>query len=131
MAKGRISIRLEEDLVRDLELLGKQSGQSLSQVVRRLVDEGVRMERHPGIVFRSGPAGRRAGLAQGPDIWEVASVLRALKGSTKDVLGKASELTGQPVHLLRIALTYYVEFRSEIDDWIEDNDEYSERSEAL
>lgn len=27
------------------------------------------MDEHPGIVFRSGPAGRRAGLAGGPDIW--------------------------------------------------------------
>jgi hypothetical protein len=44
--------------------------------VARLVDEGVRMEEHLGIVFRDGPTGRRAGLAGGPDVWEVIVVLR-------------------------------------------------------
>ena len=89
------------------------------------------MERHPGIVFRSGPAGRRPGLAQGPDIWEVAGVLRALKGELEQVLGRASELTGQPVHLLRIALRYYVDFHAEIDEWIRCVDEEAEQEEAL
>ena len=34
------------------------------------------MEEHPGIVFHDGPAGRRAGLANGPDVWEVIVVLK-------------------------------------------------------
>ena len=29
------------------------------------------MDDHPGIVFRDGPTGRRAGLAAGPAVWEV------------------------------------------------------------
>ena len=34
------------------------------------------MEEHPGVVFRDGPAGRRAGLAGGPDVWEAIVVLK-------------------------------------------------------
>jgi hypothetical protein len=51
-------------------------GETRSQLALRLIDEGLRMDAHPGIVFRPGPAGRRPGLMAGPDVWEVARVLR-------------------------------------------------------
>jgi hypothetical protein len=35
-------------------------GSSLSSAANRLVDEGLRMNEHPGVVFREGPTGRRA-----------------------------------------------------------------------
>lgn len=131
MVTKHVSLRISEDLAHDLETQSTRSGQTVSQVARTLLEEGLRMERHPGIVFRSSPAGRRAGLAQGPDIWEVARVLRALKGGTDQVLSEASELTGQPIDLLRIALRYYVEYQSEIDEWIRVLDEEAERAEDL
>ena len=37
-----------------------------------MVWSGTRREGHPLITFRDGPAGRRAGLLGGPDVWEVA-----------------------------------------------------------
>ena len=37
-------------------------GMSLSSAANRLVDEALRMNEHPGIVFGPGPTGRRAGL---------------------------------------------------------------------
>lgn len=40
------------------------------------VDEALRSEEHPGIIFRAGPTGRRAGLAGGPDVWEVIDTLQ-------------------------------------------------------
>ena len=46
-------------------------GMSLSSAANRLVDEAMRMAEHPGVTFRSGPTGRRAALAGGPDVWEV------------------------------------------------------------
>src|SRR3974377_2589129 len=53
-------------------------GMSLSSAANRLVDEALRMAEHPGITFRSGPTGRRAALAGGPDVWEV---IRAIKSA--------------------------------------------------
>jgi hypothetical protein len=41
---------------------------SLSSAANRLVDEALRMNEHPGIVFRAGPTGRRAALAAGPGV---------------------------------------------------------------
>ena len=53
-------------------------GMSLSSATNRLVDEALRMAEHPGVIFRSGPTGRRAALAGGPDVWEV---IRAIKSA--------------------------------------------------
>jgi hypothetical protein len=35
------------------------------------------MDDRLGIVFRDGPMGRRAGLAAGPDVWEVIAAMRS------------------------------------------------------
>jgi predicted nucleic acid-binding protein len=40
------------------------------------VREGLACAAHPGIVFKPGPSGRRAALAGGPDVWEIAAALR-------------------------------------------------------
>jgi hypothetical protein len=60
-----------------LERRGARGGLNKSRLAERHIDEGMRLEDHPGIVFRDGPAGRRAGLAAGPDVWEVIAATRA------------------------------------------------------
>lgn len=75
------------------------------------------MESHPGIVFRPGPAGRRPGLLAGPDVWEVARVLRE-QPTGEDGLVRTAELTGLPLHQARVAARYYREFEDEVDAWI-------------
>ncbi len=82
------------------------------------------MDAHPGIVFRDGPAGRRPGLAAGPDVWEVARVLRDLTADAEDevALRETAVLTGLPLHLVRIAASYYGAYRSEVDLWIAEVD---------
>ena len=78
------------------------------------------MEAHPGIIFRPGPAGRRPGLVGGPDVWEVARVLRVLRELPGDEggLAQAVELTGLPLHQVRVAARYYAEYADEVDAWI-------------
>ena len=71
-----LSIRISEDLQDNLDDLAHAQGESRSAVIKRLLDEGLKMERHPGVIFRSGPGGRRASLAGGPDIWEITRVLQ-------------------------------------------------------
>jgi hypothetical protein len=56
-------------------------GMSLSSAANRLVDEALRMSEHPGIVFRPGPTGRRAGLAGGPDVWEVVRAVKSARAA--------------------------------------------------
>lgn len=59
-----------------LESLSRPDGLSPIEFAQVFLEEGLRMQAHPGIVCRPGPAIRRPALAGGPDIWEVARVLR-------------------------------------------------------
>lgn len=104
-----------------------RASESVSGAGERLIDEGLRMEDHPGIVFRGGPTGRRAGLAGGPDVWEVASLLRGLRGGVERRVAKAAEQLGLSTAQVRAASRYYAEFSEEIDAEIAANDEVAER----
>ena len=78
------------------------------------------MEEHPGIVFRPGPTGRRAGLAGGPDVWEAVRAVKSGRASEPglpegDLLGLVAENTGTPVGWLRIAIRYWASYPDEID----------------
>jgi hypothetical protein len=95
-------------------------GMSLSSAANRLVDEALRMSEHPGIVFRPGPTGRRAGLASGPDVWEVVRAIKSARtgepGLAEDgLLALVGDNTGLPVRLLRIAVRYWASYPEEID----------------
>ena len=108
-----------------------RTAESVSGAGERLIDEGLRMEDHPGIVFRSGPTGRRAALAGGPDVWEVASLLRGLRGSVERRTARAADQLGLTVAQVRAASRYYAEFSDEIDAEITANDEVAEREFAM
>ena len=67
-----VSVRLDDGLAGRLRLQSRAAGETMSERLRRSAEEGVRHDDHPLIVFRAGPAGRRAGLIGGPDVWEIA-----------------------------------------------------------
>jgi hypothetical protein len=95
-------------------------GMSLSSAANRLVDESLRVTEHPGIVFRSGPTGRRAGLTSGPDVWEVIrAVMSARRAEPSlaetELLTMVSENTGVPARLTRTAIRYWSSYPDEID----------------
>lgn len=67
------------------------------------------MDTHPGVLFREGPAGRRAVLSGGPDVWEVVRAIKSARASEPDVaagevLTIVSENTGLSERLLNIAI---------------------------
>jgi hypothetical protein len=95
-------------------------GLSLSSAANMLVDEGLRMMEHPGVLFRSGPTGRRAGLASGPDIWEVIRAVKSTRAAEPDLsepelLTLVTENSGVPAQLVRIATGYWAAYPEEID----------------
>lgn len=130
VSSRHLSLRLESGTYDRLEVESQRTGQSRSQLAKTLLEEGLRMEAHPGIVFRSGPAGRRPGIAGGPDIWEVVRVFEGVDAQGEELLRRTAESTGLTPELVRIALRYYADYRDEIDDWIRRVDEESARSEA-
>ncbi len=130
------SIRFDEAVLdRLVRYTRRHPGSSLSSVANRFVDEGLRTDEHPGIVFRDGPAGRRAGLVGGPDVAEVIGALHAIRADRPRLTGDAlveavadaSELSPSAV---RAAVAYYASYPDEIDAWIAANDEAAAQAEA-
>lgn len=119
------SLRLSARLRERLDANAHRRGDSSSRLAAELIDEGLRMREHPGIVFRGGPAGRRATLAAGPDAWELVETLRGTGRSGEEAITAVAEWGGLPVAQVRTAIAYYADHREEIDTWIEQN-----RSEA-
>jgi hypothetical protein len=121
---------MDASVVDRLERRGARAGLNKSRLAERYIDEGIRMEDHPGVVFRDGPAGRRAGLASGPDIWEVISAVRASGLSGEDALAAAAEWGSLTPTQVRVAVRYYAEYREEIDERIARNVEEADAAEA-
>ena len=95
--------------------------------MERLIDERLRMEAHPGIVFRDGPSGRRAGLAAGPDVWEVAGLLVGLNGSFEERVAVAAGQLGLTEGQVRTTSRYYAEFTDAVDAEIARNADIADR----
>ena len=125
-----LSVRVGDDLFEQLEAQSRRSGQTRSAVAKQLLEEGLRMEQHPGIAFRSGPGGRRAGLIGGPDVWEVVGALRGADGGDADNLARIGERTGLTADQVGAALRYYADYTDEVADWIRRVEEEAERAET-
>lgn len=96
-------------------------------LAQRYVDEGLRRDAHPLIQFLDGPSGRRASLVgRGVDVWEVIATVRDNDGSIE----VAADYLGMPVGLVDAAITYYGEYRDEIDEQIARNEAEYERGRA-
>ena len=119
-----ISIRLPQEVLDRLGREAERAGVPLRTLAQRMIDEGLRMARHPLITFVDGPSGRRAHAIGCPgDVWEVVSALRG-DGVTPESLAEA---LGCPLGSIQASLVYYGEYRDEIDSWVAANDrEYEE-----
>lgn len=87
-----VSVRLDDALAARLRVRAQANGETLSDRLRRYTEEGARRDEHPMITFRDGPAGRRAGLVGGPDVWEVAMWLDDLASEPNPVQTLVDEL---------------------------------------
>lgn len=125
----QFSARLNASIVNRLERRGARAGLNKSRLAERYIDEGLRMEDHPGIVFRDGPTGRRAALAGGPDIWEVIAAVRASGLAGEDALAAAAEWGSLSLFQVRAAVRYYAEYPQEIDERIARNVEEADAAE--
>jgi uncharacterized protein (DUF433 family) len=121
------SLRMSAQTLDRLEERARRHHEPKARTAERLIDEGLRMEDHPGIGFRDGPAGRRAVLIGGPDVWEVIETLRGA-GLTGEKAVEATASWGSlPLTQVRAAVRYYAEYRDEVDERIRANRQAAER----
>jgi hypothetical protein len=125
-----VSVRMNGETAARIRARAEARGERLSDALRRYAEEGDRAETHPGIVFRPGPAGRRAGLAGGPDVWEICWALRQRGGGKQAAEQLAEDLSLTPDRI-NVALRYAAEFPEEIEARIELHERETAHYEAL
>lgn len=125
-SKQHRSFRLETGLLEGLQRQARQSGESLTALAERYLDEGLRHEEHPLIVFRTGAMGRRAALA-GTRL-DVAQVIDTVKHSGNST-HEAAEYLSIPEPWVRACVRYYADFREEVEEWGERIRAVAEREE--
>ena len=126
-----LSIRFAPSLLARLRQRANATpGASAAGLAQRLIDEGLRMADHPGVIFKDGPSGRRAALAYGPDVWEVIKFLREVDERGPAAIDAADEVFAVDSSRITAAISYYGDYRDEIDAEITDADEASARAEA-
>jgi hypothetical protein len=123
MAKATetFSARWSSDVITRLKRRSEAVGTNKSRLAERYVDEGTRMDDHPGIVFRGGPAGRRAALAAGPDIWELIATLKSGEARGEEAIVGTAQLLDLTESQVRTAVRYYGAYPDEIDERIARN----------
>jgi hypothetical protein len=125
-----LSIRFDPGLLARLRRRAQSvTGSNASALAQRLIDEGLRMADHPGVIFKDGPSGRRAALAYGPDIWEVIKFLREVDERGPAALDAAADVFAVDPTRIATAVSYYGDYSDEIDAEIDAADEASARAE--
>lgn len=126
-----VSIRFSDELVHErLREAARRQRLALSALAERLIDEGLRSESHPMVIFRGGEVGRRPMLVGGP---EVADVIGAIVGGDVPVderRARAAELLNIPLVLVDAALAYYADFTDEIDALLAERSRRADELEA-
>ncbi|MEJ2866766.1 hypothetical protein WCD74_03260 [Actinomycetospora sp. OC33-EN08] len=126
-----LSVRFDSEVLARLrQHAAAVPGATASGLAQRLVDEGLRMADHPGVVFRDGPAGRRPALVVGPDVWELVVFLQEIDERGEAAVDAAAENFAVPAATVAAGIRYYTEFSTEIDAWIGEARAASERAEA-
>lgn len=121
------SFRFAESTLRRLDERAHEIRETRTGLAERYVEEGLRMDEHPGIGFADGPAGRRAILlGTGLDVWEVVDTVKQNRGSVE----AAARYLELPLSTVRTAIRYYAGFPSEIDDLLARRDAIGEREQT-
>jgi len=122
VGRSTTSLRLDDGLRTHLTAAAEADGTTVTALVERLLREGLAADAHPGIVFKPGPSGRRAALAGGPDVWEIASALHHTGGTEAERVAALAEHFGLHQRQVVIALNYAAAHRQEIEARIRAND---------
>jgi hypothetical protein len=132
MARGQrnrsFSARFAAEVIEKLEQHSRRLGESKARLAERLIEEGLRVQEFPGILFRSGPAGRRAGVAGGPDVWEIVrDVKAAATAGAAQPLDAVARAAGLDRSKVELAASYYAAYPDDVDERIRIEGESAER----
>lgn len=107
------SFRLSKTTADLLDKAAASSPESRNAIADRLLGEALRAQRHPLIEFRTGAAGFREPALKGTRL-KVRQIISTFLDEGRSVEGTA-EYFSLPEAQIRAVVSYYAEFRDEID----------------
>lgn len=114
------TLRFRPGVTDRLQQRARRAGTAPRTLAQRYVEEGMRHDDHPLIHFIDGPSGRRAALiGTGLDVWEVIATVRDNDSDPQE----AADYLGIPRGLVEAAVSYYGDYREEIDAEVALNEE--------
>lgn len=122
------SFRISDAARARLASRAAHEGVTATALLDQLIIEGTDQIDYPGIVFRGPGHDRRAGLAAGPDVWEIIARLQELDGSEEQRISLLAAESDLHPRLIRIALDYAAEHSGDIRERIDRNRAMGERS---
>ena len=125
------SFRISDTARTRLAARAAREGTTATALLDQLIIEGTGQLDYPGIIFRGPAHDRRAGLAAGPDVWEIVARLQELEGSEEQRISLLAAESDLHPRLIRIALDYAAEHADEVRERIGRNREMAERSRRM
>ncbi|MGH2450184.1 MAG: hypothetical protein ACRDGE_02715 [Candidatus Limnocylindria bacterium] len=126
MAAKPYSLRVDDDTLRRLNEEAAHYRVAPRTLAQEILEEGVRMRRHPGIAFVERAGGRMPALSHRPRL-RIHDIVRTVRASSN--LKEAADYLDLTLTDLEKAMRYYAEFRAQIDAEIQEMDEEAERAE--
>ena len=122
---------LPDELVASLDAQSDVSGLPAPELAASLIDEGLKTRQFPGIMYRDGPAGRRASLAAGPDVWQVIRALSEVPEDGSDPVETVSiEANLHPAEV-RLAMQFHGTYPDEIETMLNANERAVELADEM
>lgn len=113
MPATQVSVRIKEEIYKEIKKLIEESGKDFSTITNELLEEVVKMRRCPGIIFADGVTGRRARVAgTGIEVWEIIADYKSMDENFNDLREAYNWLSENQ---LKAALGYYKTYPDEID----------------
>lgn len=123
MGKIQKSVRIPDQMVKEIQTLAKQSGKDFSAMTNELLEVAVKMHRCPGIVFAEGTNGKRARITgTGLEVWEIIANYRSVDGDFERLQNTYHWLSELQ---LRAALGYYRAYADEVDQAMRQNESWT------
>jgi len=111
-----VSIRFsDEPLHQRLKDSAHRHNVGVSTLAERLIDEGLRMEAHPMVVFRDGPSGRGPVLVGGPEVSDVVGTIVGGDVPVEQRRFRSADMLGLSEAMVDAAMAYYADYSDEVD----------------
>ena len=111
---------MDEEVRKELDDQAGRSDVSPSKLVNRYVKEGLRLDKHPAVMFKTTAQGRRAVVLAAHPGLQVIDVIGTWKAERQDAAGAARYL-----HIaadeVEAVLRYYADYRDEVERDLQDH----------